>query len=175
MPFRRRGFFPRRRGGFNLRPVNSIKNQVNDQAGLTTTQTEFVLANAVDSATTAVDRDVEKGCSINAMYLMINAEGTGGNSVVNVLDIYLFKNPGNNLTAPGAKVWGTSNEKKFIFKCWRWLLPNIDNGGLGMHWEGWIKIPKRYQRMGTNDQISLVADTDVTTNYCHSVIYKWYK
>ncbi len=158
-----------------MHPVNSMKNQVNDQAGLTATQTSFVLANAVDSATLAVDRDVEKGSHVNAIYLILNAEGTGGNSVVNVLDVYIIKNPGTNLTLPGAKVWGTSNEKKFIFKCWRWLLPNIDNGSVGIHWEGWIKIPKLYQRMGANDQIVLVTDTDVTANYCHSAIYKWFK
>ncbi len=174
MPFRRRAFSSRRRG-FNMRPVNSIKNQVNEQAGLTTTQTSFDLAVAQDAAVTAVDKDVEKGCAIQAIYLIINCEGTGATGVTNVLDFYIMKNPGNNLTAPGAKVWGGSNEKKFIFKAWRYLLPRIQDGNTGIHWEGWIKIPKRYQRMGTSDTIELNADVDVTANWCHSAIYKWYR
>ncbi len=174
MPFRRGGFSrPRRR--FNMRPVNSIKNQVIDQAGLTSTQTLFILANAVDSAATAVDNDVEKGCAIQAMWMTINVEGTGGTGVTNVADFYLIKNPGNNLTIPGAKNWGTSNEKKFIFKTWRYLLPRTQDGATPIHWEGWIKIPKRFQRMGTNDTIVLAIDIDVTANYCHEAIYKWYK
>ncbi len=173
MPFRRRGSFGRR--SFGLRPVNSIKNQVNDQAGITTAQTAFILINAVDSATTAVDRDVEKGCKVSNMYLTINCEGTGGSGVVNVIDIFLIKNPGNNLTLPGAKVWGTSNEKKFIFKAWRFLLPRVQDGNFGIHWEGWIKIPRIYQRFGTNDNLAIAYDTDVAANVCHSAIYKWYK
>ncbi len=172
MPFRRRGFSGRRNF---LRPVNSMKNQVNDQFGLTTTQQAFILANAVDSATLAVDRDVERGSKISSLYLTINCEGTGGSGVVNVIDIYLIKNPGNNLTLPGAKVWGTSNEKKFIFKTWRFLLPRVQDGNFGIHWEGWIKIPRIYQRMGSNDNIAIAYDTDVAANACHSAIYKWYK
>ncbi len=174
MPFRRRGSYGRRNMG-SLRPVNSIKNQVNDQAGITTAQTSFILANATDNPTLAVDRDVKNGCRINAIYLIINCEGTGGSGVVNVIDFYLMKNPGNNLTRPGAKVWGTSNEKKFIFKAWRYLLPRVQDGNFGIHWEGWVKIPKLYRRMGVNDNISLAFDTDVSANVCYSAIYKWYR
>ncbi len=179
MPYRRGGSyrrgFGRRRGAMSLNVINSIKNVRLQQAGLTATQQVFSLARAVDSAVTSVDVDVEKGCKIMAMYLIVNAEGTGGTGVVNVMDMFIMKNPGANLTVPGAKTVGTSNEKKFVFKQWRELLPRVQDGAQSFHWEGWIKIPRLYQRMGTDDLLQLAVDVDVTANFCYEAIYKWYK
>ncbi len=173
MPFRQRAFSRRR--GMNIRPVDSMKNVRDEQAGLTTTLTQFTLANSVDSAALTASADVERGCTINLIYLIINIEGTGGTGVTNVIDFYLWKNPGTNLTAPGPQSVGSSNEKKFVFKQWRILAPRIQDGSPAYHWEGWIKIPKQYRRMGSDDRLELVAVANVTANWCYKAIYKWYK
>ncbi len=89
----------------------------------------------------------------------------------------MFKNPGANLTVPQPISQGTSNEKKFIFKTWQFMVMRNQEGNTPFHWEGWIRIPRRYQRMGTDDLITLVyANTTALTGHISfTSIYKWYR
>ena len=73
-----------------------------------------------------------------------------------------MKNPGDNLTAPAPISWGTSNEKKFIFRSWKFMVMRNQDGNSPFHWKGWLRIPKLYQRMGTDDTFRIeVANTTV--------------
>ncbi len=169
-------FYGRRRRSFAPRAViNSIKNVHVFQGAVTTTDRTDVLAKAVTAPSPTVTSDVSHGCIIKAVWIAINCEGTGANSVLNTFDAYLIKNPGANLTLPDPIAVGSSNEKKFVFKQWRFMLGNTDNGSPINHWEGWIKIPKRYQRFGTDDILDLVTVAGVTANFCGQAIYKWYR
>ncbi len=173
MPYRRRASYGRR----PMVVVNSTKNFTFANVGLTGTTTEQTLAEAQDSATLAVDADVERGCSIRNMYIIIDVCGLGGTGVLNQFDGYLMKNPGSNLTPPNASTYGISNEKKFIFKHWSFMIMRVQDGTQVFHWEGWVKIPKRYQRMGANDKISFhhKCTTALTGHASIRCIYKWFK
>ncbi len=109
--------------------------------------------------------------------MIVDGCGLGGTGVLNDMAFYLFKNPGNNLAGPGVFVVGTSNEKKFIFRQWKYMIMRNQDGNTPFHWEGWIKIPKRYQRMGTDDIITMVvANTSALTgHFSMQCIYKWYR
>ncbi len=86
-----------------------------------------------------------------------------------------MKNPGANLTPPGVFAVGTSNEKKFVIREWVAMTMRNQDGNNPYHWEGWIKIPKIYQRMGTDDTWVLVAgNTGVTGHAVFFTIYKEY-
>jgi len=87
-----------------------------------------------------------------------------------------MKNPGANLTMPSPIGQGNSNEKKFVFKTWRYMAMRNQDGNPPYHWEGWVKIPKRYQRMGTDDLIEIGIITNAAGSGHASVqaIYKWY-
>ncbi len=154
-----------------------MKNFVVQNGSLTGTTTELVLAEAQDSAVLAVAQDVEKGCSIKAMHIDIDVCGLGGTGVQNVFDGYLFKNPGSNLGAPDPSNWGVSNEKKFIFHTMNSMIMRNQDGNNVVRFSGWIKVPKRYQRMGANDKISLIhrCTTALTGHISTRVLYKWYK
>ncbi len=175
MPYRRRGSFRRRSS--SLRPVDSMKNYVTVNAGLSSTLLETLIAVAQDNPTTAVTRDVSRGCTIKAIYLFIDVCGLGGTGVLNVADYYLWKNPGANLTAPQPITYGSSNEKKFIFKTWSFMIMRNQDGNMPFHWEGWVPIPKRYQRMGTDDTFSIVSQSTsgVTGHISVRALYKWYR
>ncbi len=154
--------------------VNSIKN-VDDQTDSTgTTVQSKILAKAVNSPVNTVKNDVSQGCIIKAIWLSFDVCGLAATGVLQRTLCYLFKNPGNNLTPPGANAVGGSNEKKFVIKQWQAMTMRNQDGNPPYHWEGWIKIPKRYQRMGTDDVWQFVYQTTTAAGHMsYQTIYKW--
>ncbi len=161
----------------SLNIVNSIKNVFDSAFGITSTNTIKILAKGVNSPVSTVTNDVSQGCIIKALWIVVDICGLAGTGVLNNFDAYLFKNPGANLTPPGAGGVGGSNEKKFVFKQWRAMIMRNQDGNNPYHWEGWVKIPKRYQRMGTDDTLEFVVSCTSTLTAHGSIqaIYKWYR
>ena len=170
----------RRNRGNYIRPViDSNKNVVSLTVGSVVASLNITdIADTQDSATLAVADDVERGCSIRAIWVEFwyRATATAVDTVSTTVDMYLMKNPGNNLTPPIAGTVGTSNEKKFVFKTWKGFTSAVSQGIVPYSWKGWIKIPKRYQRMGANDKWILVhTPQGVSGTLCVNFVYKWYK
>ncbi len=161
----------------SLNVINSIKNVQSAAVGVTPTNTVNLVAKAVTSPDPTVTTDVSHGCIIKAIWVSIDFCGLGGSGVLNNVGAYLMKNPGDNLTAPGAFAVGSSNEKKFVFKQWIYMAMRNQDGNPPYHWEGWVRIPKRYQRMGTDDTINIVVacTTGLTGHMLEQCIYKWYR
>lgn len=157
--------------------VNSIKNVREEAFGITGAQTVSIIAKAVNTPLSTVNNDVSNGCIIKAVWVVIDCCGLGGTGVLNSFGAYIAKNPGANLTMPDPFSVGTSNEKKFVFKQWQAMIMRNQDGNLPYHWEGWVKIPKRYQRMGTDDTLVLVVEctTALTGHFSSLYIYKWYR
>ncbi len=168
----------RRRRSFGPRPIiNSIKNQVFDSTGTTGAIDNTIVAKAVNTPNSTVASDVSQGCLIKAIWVNIDGCGLGGTGVLNNFQGYLIKNPGNNLTDPNPLSWGTSNEKKFIFRSWKFIIMRNQDGNTPFHWEGWIPVPKRYQRMGIDDTFKFVFNNTaaLTGHFSAEFIYKWYR
>ncbi len=176
MPFRRRGSFGRGRSGFGLRPVNSTKNIVYVETSIGTAITTFIFANAVDSAALAAPADMERSGTIKNVWISLDFCGLAGSGVQQTTTVYLIKNVGANLTPPTPRTEGSSNEKKFIFKEWNQMTMRNQDGNPPYHWEGWVKIPRQYQRMGANDNLSIsFACTNAAGHFSAQFIYKWFK
>ncbi len=179
MPFRRGGFSRRRMGSRpSLAIINSEKNVVpNVTAGTAGTQVNVIIARSVNAADNTVVTEVTRGSHIKAIWFELTASTTTETAVgvSTLVDALIIKNPGLNLTVPVPGTVGSSNEKKFVIKIWRTLVGARTQGFPVYHWAGWIKIPKRYQRMGTDDvwQFSFVF-TGVNGLVCTNFIYKWY-
>ncbi len=168
----------RRRRSFGPRPViNSIKNQTFFAGGSSGTDVNTILAKAVTAPSPTVSNDVSHGCIIKAIYLTIDGCGLAGTGVLTNMAVYLMRNPGANLTPPGGFVVGTSNEKKFVIRQWFFMIMRNQDGNNPFHWEGWIKIPKRYQRMGTDDTwiVNFRNTAAVSGHMMVASIYKWYR
>ncbi len=170
MPYKRRASYAR-----GPRPiVNSRTNRVYAEGSSGTTIVPTNIAIAVDNPVLATSTDVAFGCVIKAVWMSIDVCGLASTGVLQTHSFYLMKNPGNNLTPPNPRTEGSSNEKKFIFKTWNAMTMRNQDGNTPYHWEGWIRIPRKYQRMGADDVIEL--NTIATTGAGHisiMAIYKW--
>lgn len=160
-----------------LRPIiNSIKNTVDAEDSIGTTVANTLLAKAVNTPVNTVTTDVSQGCIIKAIWLSIDFCGLAASGILQRTLVYLIKSPGDNLTLPSSSAVGSSNEKKFIFKQWQQMTMRNQDGNPPYHWEGWLKIPKRYQRMGTDDTIRIAYScTTAAGHFSIQAIYKWYR
>ncbi len=171
MPYRRRAFSRKLR----LVTINSEKHVLDRTAALTSTNAVNIIAKAVTAPSNTIDDDCRRGAIIKAIWLSLDFCGIGTTAVNNRVMVYLFKNPGANLTPPGVFAVGTSNEKKFVIKQWTYMAMRNQDGNPPYHWEGWIKIPKRYQRMGTDDIWQIVSAINSETGHMYlNAIYKEY-
>ncbi len=170
---------PYRRGGssrkLRLLTVNSVKHVVDATIPVTTSNVVKILAKAVNAPSNTVTTDCHHGSTIKAIWLSLDFCGLAASGTLQVIAVNLMKNPGANLTEPGTLAVGSSNEKKYIFKQWNAMTMRNQDGNPPYHWEGWIKIPKRYQRMGTDDTITLTYGANASTGHGnHQAIYKEY-
>ncbi len=152
-----------------------MKNYQVANIGISGTQTNTILIKAVDNPTNIVQEDVQKGAIVKAIWISLDACGLGGTGVLNMFDAYLIKNEGANLTPPLPISYGASNEKKFIFKTWGGMIMRNQDGNAPVHWEGWVKIPKRYQRFGADDLLQLVSmsSASLTGHAGYRWLFKW--
>ncbi len=141
---------------------------------LVSTNITVPIAKAVVAPSNTVSTDVAHGCRIDAIWLSIDFCGTGTSGALVRAVAYLMKNPGANLTEPGAFAIGTSNEKKFVIKTWAAMVMRNQDGNNPYHWEGWIKIPRQYTRMGIDDTWTLTGAVNTTTGHLSwQAIYKY--
>ncbi len=171
MPFRRRASRRSNLGSI----VDSMKNVSDSFLSTGTTLQAVDLAIAKDTPVTANQNEVKRGSLIKAIWISFDVCGLAASGVLQRTGLYLIKNPGANLTIPGVFTVGTSNEKKFVIKQWQFMTMRNQDGNPPFHWEGWIRIPKRYQRMGTDDQWKLAVQVDAAAGHASfQIIYKWY-
>ncbi len=155
--------------------INSEKHVVDVTEALSGTVTTSLLAKAVTAPSNTVDTDCHRGGHIKAIWVSLDFCGIGTSGTNVRCMVYLIKNPGDNLSPPSPFSVGTSNEKKFVIKQWSAMVMRNQEGNPPYHWEGWVKIPKRYHRMGTDDTWKLVSGlTQETGHLFCNVIYKEY-
>ncbi len=146
-------------------------------SGVTDANAVHIISKAVNSPLSTVNSDVSQGCVIKAVWVSIDFCGTAGTGVLNNIVAYMSTNPGANLVLPLTTSVGTSNEKKFVYKMWHQMTMRNQDGNLPYHWEGWVRIPKKYQRQGTDDiiSISVACTATLTGHFSMNCIYKWYR
>ncbi len=145
--------------------------------GTTGTKQTILIAKAVNTPLSTNSADVSQGCMIKAIHCTFDGCGLGGTGVLNNMDFYLIKNPGDNLVLPDPISVGTSNEKKFVFRQWHFMIMRNQDGNTPFHYESWIRIPRRYHRMGTDDTLKVVVinSSGLTGHFSAQFIYKWYR
>ncbi len=155
-----------------------MKNTVsNFTAAATGANTSVVIATAVDSAVTTGAAQVTKGCKIYQIFveLWVYASAAVAVGVTSGIDMYIWKNTGNNLTAPIPGTQGTSNEKRWVFFTMKGLTGARTEGSPPYTIRRWLKVPKSFQRMATDDQLQLIIrPTGANALVCNSFVYKWH-
>ncbi len=173
MPYRQRGSSRR---GLGLRPVKSTKNVVYAEASTGVTALNIVISDAVDTPIIGTANAVNRSCTIKRFWFSFDVCGLAATGVLQTHRMYIMSNPGANLTPPTPGTEGTSNEKKYIYKSWNAMTMRNQDGNVPYHWEGWIRVPKVYQRQGQNDQIRFVFVTTTAAGHLSfQAIYKWFE
>ncbi len=166
--------------GMALRPVNRIKHVIDASATIAGgAQSNFVIADATDTPTLGVTNSVETGSKINGIYLRVEAasnEAVDLGAIPNFY-MYLWKNPGTNLTAPAANAAGSNDNKRFIL---HQEMTMIENKGQGSNprtiFNGVIVIPRGMRRMGPDDRLDVqVLCPALNTAVCVQCHYKEFR
>ncbi len=154
--------------------VNTIKNSATLSGSTGTTIVASTIAIARASPDNTVSTDVENGCRITAIWISVDVCGLDATDVLQTTGFYLMKNPGNNLTPPTPFGVGLSNEKRFVIKEWNAMTMRNQDGNPPYHWEGWIKVPRVHQRMGTDDRWEVdFITSNAAGHFSLKFLYKW--
>ncbi len=172
--------------------INSTKNVV-DASGVIPANVSTniivpvkgVTANAVQ---TTEFNNVIRGSKVSGFYLSlffaldINQTGAG---VVPLVDWLVFYNKNGIIDStshsatnpqvypvPGAT--GNNTNRSQVFHESKGLVGE-KNDGSKMAFEGVIRLPKGYQRIGEKTEITIVARSNFDTVFCAKAIYKWYE
>ncbi len=136
------------------------------------------LVTSVDAPVLASPTQVETGAKVNGIYLKLeclHASGTGRPNFY----MYVFKNPGGNISGPSPKAVGISDNKRFVIHQ-EMVMGSGDaaNGLPRVAFNGVIAIPKGYRRFGPNDKLDMVLITGnagVTFDWCMQCHYKEFR
>ncbi len=160
----------------SLRPVNRIKHVVDAQQAATAgTQIAVSLIDAVDTPTLADTDGVETGSTVNAIYLKSEAIPLTSAALPNIY-MFVFKNPGANLTAPEGNVVGSSDVKKYVIHQEMNMMQRQDGGNPRTLFNGVIVIPKGYRRNGPDDNMSvLYFSPGINFEVCTQCHYKEFR
>ncbi len=167
-----------RRNRSQLRPINSIKNIVQDVDLLATGATlTKIIATSVDTSVLANTTEVDRGSRINTVYIEIYIYGNTTTGTNSPMTWFVMKNPSTEIAVPNPALLGTTDRKKFVFAMGRGLSGSSTTGSPPYVIRGWFSIPKRYRRMGQNDTLnwSIRNDSGANLNICSMFLYKWYK
>ncbi len=169
----------RRRNQMALRPINRIKHVVDLQATVAkNTDVPQLIALATDTPTLAATSSVETGCKINGFYLRIEIASNDpvDLGVVPNAYIYLWKNPGGNLTTLTPNAVGANDNKRFVI---HQEMTMFENKGQGSNartiFNGVIAIPRGMRRMGPNDKWEIVVRAGLDIVFCLQCHYKEFR
>ncbi len=162
------------------RPINSIKKVI-DASGATVAGTVSVipLVNVTAGAAwvDAGNVDVPIGCTISSVFLSVFVyldQTVGVNAPI--IDWYIAKNPGTNLTLPSPGATGASDNRRWILHEEKGLSSDVTDGGTPMVFKGVIKIPRGRTRFGADDQLVIrLLTPSHQAFFCIKCIYKFYR
>ncbi len=164
------------RRGLAYRPINSIKKVVDISGALvdgTTSITPWM--DTVDGAAwvDAGDASVPQGSTIKSVFWSVYVFTAADGSAIPLIDFFLMKDPGTELTLPTPGATGGTKNRRWILHEEKGLAGN--QSGTPMIFKGVTIIPRKMQRNGRDDRyvFSLVSN-GFAGFFCAKFIYKFY-
>lgn len=135
-------------------------------------QQDIVLIKTVDAPVLANTNEVRTGSTVNGIFLKIEVIATSEQALANAY-LIVWKDPGNNLTAPDPAAVGANDNKKYVIHQEMVMLSRSVNPNTRTLFSGVIAIPRGYRRNGPNDRLhARLASPGVSINWCSQCIYK---
>ncbi len=162
------------RRGNALRPVNSYKNVIDTEGGLTAginSVTDVVAAVEIQALDQTANQ-VPVGAKISAIFYTLYVFTDGTEATTNVANVYWWKKPSPGLSVPSPGVTTVSENKNMIFHEEKGLGGNRTNG-TPMVVKGVLKLPKSMSRFSVNSKLQMVLQIpNVSGTFCSKHIYK---
>ncbi len=162
----------------SIRPVHRIKHVVDFNSNLTAgSQLAIPLVTAVDAPILANAEEVETGAKVNGIYLKVEVAGNEA-TASEIPNVYMivWKNAGNNLTAPVPNNVGPNDNKRYVIHQEMIMLENKIGGNPRVLFNGVIVIPRGFRRFGPNDRLLLeLLAPAVTITECIQCHYKEFR
>ncbi len=163
-----------------MNPINTIKHVIDSQDTIGAgTEINRTLVSSVENAVSTSVTEVDQGSYVRSFFInvqVLNSTNAVGN--INNVYMYLFGNAGNELplTAfPAVNGVGSSNLRKNVFHQEMAMLSDANDSIPITLFKGVIRIPKKFQRMGVGDTISIRIGSPVggpEIDACVQTIYK---
>ncbi len=133
------------------------------------------LIKSVDAPVLANTEEVQTGCTVNAIYLKVEAYATTAGALANIY-IAIVKNPGSEIVVPNPNLVGQSDAKRFVIHQEMVMMEQSVNGNPRTIFNGVVVIPRGYRRFGPADllQLSILAP-GVNTSVCFQCHYKEFR
>ncbi len=160
----------------NLRPIHRIKHVVDTQfATAAGAIFDVSLVSTVDAPVLANTNEVETGSNVNGIYLHVELNITTAAALANAY-LMVFKNPGNNLAMPNPNVVGADDNKRYVIHQEMLMMQQVANSNPRTIFNGVIRLPKGYRRMGPDDEVTVrVLTPGVAANWCLQAHYKEFR
>lgn len=159
-----------RRRGYRPPMVKNIYQNSNFGVVAGTT-TEEIIASAVATPANGTN-EVAIGSRVKRIWVdaMIFAQAANAIGVV-----CLMKNPGRLVPLTDISALGANNGKKFYWNMIRGI-PGLENSGYPHRIQGWVPVPKIYQKFNEGDSLSVVIrNNNAALSYCLLAVYRWSK
>ncbi len=172
--------FSRRTRGMALRPIVRIKHVVDSSATVAANTGHFItLALATDTPTLGNTVGVETASKVHGIYLRVEAASNEAIDLGAIPNFYMYvwKNPGGNISRPSATAVGADDSKRFVL---HQEMSMIENKGQGSNprtiFNGVVVIPKGMNRFGPNDLLEIVIICPaLATAVCIQCHYKEFR
>lgn len=166
--------YGRYRAAFFKRPINSVKNIVDDTAiGVASGTQRVVTVAAGTNAYSGGVSEVPIGAKVSHVYIFAQMQPQAAQGDC---DWYIWKGPGTLSAAmPTPGVTGGDNNRKYILHEEKGIPGVFNNGSNPLTFRGVIRIPRGRQRFGENDIIELRAVAPTVYDWCAKFIYKFYQ
>ncbi len=141
-----------------LRPINTLKHVIDNQQVIAAgTAVDVSLIEGTENAVSTVAIENDVGSRVNSIYLNIQIiASTDAVGLVQNAYMFVFGNPGGNIAAvsiPAVNAVGISDFRKQIFHQEMRMLSDTADSIPSSLFNGVIKIPKKFQRIGIDDEI----------------------
>jgi len=159
-----------------LRPINRIKHVVDKQnVTLAGVIDNTLLIDAKDAPVIGNTNEVVTGCTVNGIYLKVEAVATSSAVLPNFYMI-VAKNPGNAVSIPNPNAVGSSINKKFVIHQEMIMLQKQTGSNPRTVFNGVIAIPRGYRRFAPSDNLVLrILTPGITSDYCLQCHYKEFR
>ncbi len=166
--------------GNRLRPINTIKHVVDSQQSIPAgTEIDVALINSVENAVSTNATENDQGSYVRSIFLNVQVvPTTDATGLINNVYMYLFGNPNaviNTIQFPPVNEVGTSATRNLIFHQEMAMMSDSNDSIPITLFKGVLKLPKKFQRMGVGDQVSVKIGTPAggaVVNACVQCIYK---